>query len=106
MFIKERTGGLRWHGLSVASTHASSLRIYEIRIGYTLSDVAITNCACFGALLNTDSVGPIATDANGKLAERFEHVYDTFWLREITNSSAMLADTCRDANQYLALPLS
>jgi hypothetical protein len=39
--IKESTGGLRRHGSSIARTHAFSLRMYEIRIGYALSDITI-----------------------------------------------------------------
>jgi hypothetical protein len=93
IFIKESIGGLCWQGFSVARTYALTLHIYEIRIGYALSDITIKNCAYFGAFLNTDSVGLISTDANGKLVNRFVHVYDTFWLREITKSSVMLADT-------------
>jgi len=67
--------------------------MYEIHIGCALSDITIKNCAYFVAFLTTDSVGPISTDGNGKLVKRFLHVYDTFWLREITKSSVMLADT-------------
>jgi len=42
MFIKESIGGLRWHGFSVA--RVLSLRIYEIRIGYALSDNTTKLC--------------------------------------------------------------
>jgi len=92
--------------ISVARTNALSLRIYEIHIGYAISDITIKNCAYFWAFLNTDSVGRISTDAEGKLVKIFVHVYDMFWLREITKSSVMLADTWRDANRYHAFPLS
>jgi hypothetical protein len=74
MFIKESIGGLRWHGFSVVSTHAVSSRIYEIHLGYALSEITIKSCAYFGAFLTTDSAGPISTDTNGKVVKTDVHV--------------------------------
>jgi len=80
MFIK---GGLRW------------LYLYAYTNIYRLCIIRYYNqsCAYFVAFLTTDSVGPISTDADGKLVTRTVHIYGNFWLREITKSSVMLADT-------------
>jgi len=85
-----------------------TLYLYAYTNTYRLCIIRYYNqsCAYFVAFLTTDSVGPISTDANGKMVTRTVHIYGNFWLREITISSVMLADTWRDANQYLALPLS
>lgn len=80
----------------------------RIHIGYALSDITIKNCAYVVAFWTTDSLGYtcISKEANGKRVKRDVYIYGTFWLTETTKSSVKLADTWRDANQCLALPVS